>query len=114
MKTYTVVLSGYARHNGVRYKTGDEITGLTEVEVKRLQRARVVDEVREDAAEPVTPPGAPSITLDDIAGANAKDAIAVIAQVTDVDVLQAVAEQDERATVKAAAEKRLAELTEAE
>lgn len=114
MKTYTVVLSGYARHNGIRYKTGEEITGLTGVEVKRLQRARVVAEVREEAVEPTTPPEGSSVTLDDITGANAKGAIEVIEQATDIDVLKAVIELDERTTVKAAAEKRLAELTEAE
>jgi len=102
-KTYTVTVSGYVRHNGVRYEPGGEITGLTASEVEHLKRARVVSDVVEDEPPP------PASLVDQVLDSNAKDAVAIIASAEDVDALTELLEKDKRTTVLEAIEKRLGE-----
>src|SRR5690625_1717298 len=104
-KTYTVTVSGYVRHNGVRYEPGGEITGLTVSEAEHLKRARVVSDVVEDEPPP------PASLVDQVLDSNAKDAVAIIASAEDVDAFTELLEKDKRTTVLEAAKMRLVELT---
>lgn len=113
-KTFTVTLSGQARHDGVRYKPGDEIAGLTDVQVARLKRARIVADVREDVVEPPAPP----VVIDGpelIVGMTVKEAVEALALLEDTDFIGAVIEAekakgDPRKSLIEAAETRISEL----
>lgn len=105
LQTYTVVLDGRTSHNGKEYNFGDRLRGLTQGEVARLQRRQVVAAVIDE-----TPPEPELSPLQQLLTSKATDAIDAIGATDDAELLAAVIEHEKRATVRKAAEERLAEL----